>query len=67
MEIKVKDFEFNDVSLINSEIFKTDLQDMDFRSTNIEGIKIDLYSLKGIHVDMYQAVELSKLLGIIVD
>lgn len=67
MEIKVKDFEFNDVSLINSEIFKTDLQDMDFRSTNIEGIKIDLYSLKGIHVDVYQAVELSKLLGIIVD
>ena len=40
---------------------------MDFKSTNIEGIKIDIYSLKGIHVDMYQAIELSRLLGIIVD
>ena len=67
METKIKNLEFNGVSFINGEIFKTNLQDMDFKSTNIEGIKIDIYSLKGIHVDMYQAVELSRLLGIIVD
>jgi len=67
METKIKNLEFDGVSFINGEIFKTNLQDMDFKSTNIEGIKIDIYSLKGIHVDMYQAVELSRLLGIIVD
>lgn len=40
---------------------------MDFKTTNIEGIRIDDCSLKGIHVDMYQAIALASLLGIIVD
>ena len=43
------------------------LKRMDFKTTNIEGIRIDDYSLKGIHVDMYQAIALASLLGIIVD
>lgn len=46
METKIKNLEFDGVSFINGEIFKTNLQDMDFKSTNIEGIKIDIYSLK---------------------
>ena len=49
------------------EVFKTSLKGMDFKTTNIEGIRIDYYSLKGIHVDMYQAIALASLLGIIVD
>lgn len=67
MEVDVKQLEFNHVSLISSEIFKTRLYGIDLKQANIEGIKIDLYSLKGVHVDMYQAIALSGLLGIIVD
>ena len=67
MEVDMKQLEFNHVSLINSEIFKTSLYGLDLKRANIEGIRIDMYSLKGVHVDMYQAIALSGLLGIIVD
>ena len=67
MEVKVKNLFFNNISFIASEIFKTNLVGMDFKTTRIEGLTIDFSSLKGIRVDMYQALELSKLLGIIVD
>ncbi|WP_285945667.1 pentapeptide repeat-containing protein [Thomasclavelia cocleata] len=67
MEGDVKNLIFNQVSFIGGEIFKTGLKGMDFKTTNIEGIRIDNYSLKGVHVDMYQAIALASLLGIIVD
>ena len=67
MEVNVKNLVFKRVSFIAGEVFKTSLIGMDFKTTNIEGIRIDDYSLKGIHVDMYQAIALASLLGIIVD
>ena len=67
MEVNVKNLVFKQVSFIDGEVFKTSLKGMDFKTTNIEGIRIDDYSLKGIHVDMYQAIALASLLGIIVD
>lgn len=67
MEVNVKNLVFKRVSFIAGEVFKTSLKGMDFKTTNIEGIRIDDYSLKGIHVDMYQAIALASLLGIIVD
>ena len=67
MEVDIKQLEFNHVSLVSGEVFKTSLYGIDLKTTNIEGIKIDAYSLKGVHVDMYQAIALSALLGIIVD
>lgn len=67
MEVDIKHLIFNQVSFIGGEIFKTPLFGVDLKTTNIEGIRIDLNSLKGVHVDMYQAIALSKLLGIVVD
>lgn len=67
LEIDVRNLEFNQVSFVRGEIFKTRLSGMDLKTTNIEGLRIDMISLQGIHVDMYQAIALSSLLGIIVD
>ena len=37
---------------------------MDLSTSNIEGIKIDSYSLRGAIIDTYQAMDLIGLLGV---
>ena len=47
-------------------MFRTNLKGIDFSTSNIDGIIIDKEDLKGLIVNQFQAVELSKLLGIVV-
>ena len=47
-------------------MFRTNLRGIDVSTCNIDGIVVDKEDLKGIIVNQFQAVELSKLLGIIV-
>ena len=53
-------------NLSEAQFFKTKLNGMDFRTSNIEGILVSLESLKGAIVTDYQAVDLAKLIGIII-
>lgn len=47
-------------------MFRTNLKGIDFSTCNIDGIVVDREDLKGVIVNQFQAVELSKLLGIII-
>ena len=57
---------FIDTNLYKAQLFRTNLKDIDFRTCNIEGIIVGQEDLKGMIVNDFQAVELSKLLGIII-
>lgn len=71
-ESSLMEVEANNLELINSnfrrcEITKAMLSGTNFNTSNIEGITVDLFSLKGIKVSPSQAVELAAILGVIVD
>ena len=57
--IKENDFE-------NSQLFRTNLKNIDFRTCNIGGIIVGLEDIKGMIVNNMQAIQLSKLLGIVI-
>ena len=57
---------FNNCDLISTEIFRTSLNKIDLSTSKIEGIAIDTYSIKGVVVNSYQALLLSKILGIVI-
>ena len=63
---KFKDVEFNNMNFNESEFFHTSLNKLDFSNSEIYGISITPDCLKGIIVNEYQALSLSKLLGIII-
>ena len=65
-ETKFKNVKFIENNLTNSQLFKTKLKEVDFTSCNIEGITVGLEDVKGMIVNDMQALELSKLLGIII-
>ena len=65
-EAKLKNTIFNKIDFTNSQIFNTNLNKIDFSNCNIEGIIIGREDLKGMIVNEFQALELSKLLGIII-
>ena len=67
LEVDVKDLIFKNVSFRYGEVFKTSLQGIDLKTVDIEGLQVDLPSLKGAHVDIYQAASLARLLGVIVE
>ena len=46
--------------------FETNLKGIDFTTSNIEGIVVSIKDLKGAIVSEMQAIELAKLLGIII-
>ena len=50
----------------NSEIFNTKLKGIDFSTSNIQGVSFNLDNLKGCKLNTYQAIDISKLLGIII-
>ena len=63
---KFKDIEFNKINFNESEFFHSSLNKLDFSNSDIYGISITPDCLKGIIVNEYQALSLSKLLGIII-
>lgn len=64
IESKTKDVYLQQVNLTEAEIYHTNLNDIDFSTSDIEQITIDLPSLKGIKVNSFQAMSLAGLLGI---
>ena len=63
---KFKDIELNEVNFNESEFIHTSLNKLDFSNSDIHGISITPDSLKGIIVNEFQALSLSKLLGIVI-
>ena len=66
LENNMDNVNFNNCDLISTEIFRTSLNKIDLSTSKIEGIAIDTYSIKGVVVNSYQALLLSKILGIII-
>jgi uncharacterized protein YjbI with pentapeptide repeats len=65
-EVKQKEFYLSECNLTCAEFAGTILKGVDFTTCNIDGILISVPGLKGMIVTDYQAVALSKLLGLIV-
>lgn len=63
-ESKLKDISLVDCQLKEAEFIHTPLQDIDVSTCNIEEIVVTTDSLKGIIVNPYQAIDLSRLLGL---
>lgn len=59
-------FCFEECNLSYTNFFKTSLATIDLSSCIIDGIVANQSDLKGVIVDMYQAVELTKLFGIVI-
>ena len=57
---------YKETSLIRAQFVKTPLKNIDLSTSNIEGILIKIQDLKGLIVNDIQAIQLSKLLGIII-
>jgi len=67
-ECKLKNLEIYNTQFINTNFFKTPLKGIDFTQSNIEHFIIsDSYAeLNGAIVNAFQAVDLAKLLGVVV-
>ena len=65
-EVKFDNIKFEKCSLTSSEFFKTKLKGIDLSNSEIDGLSTTLEELKGLSVNQIQALELSKLLGIII-
>lgn len=67
-ECRIKNTNLTDVNFTECGFFKTRLADIDFSTCIIDGIRVstDKSELSGMTVNVYQAVDLSKLLGIII-
>lgn len=63
-EMILRDVEFTNLNFTKTEILETSLKDIDLSKSVIEGIVIDLQSLKGVVVNSNQAVQLCGLLDI---
>ncbi len=65
-ETKLKNIILNENNLRQAQLFKTNLNKIDFRTCDIEGITVDIGDLKGMIVNEFQAINLAKLLGIVI-
>lgn len=65
-EVIFNKLDLKEVSFISTRFFKTKLGLIDFRDCNIDGISAEIKDLKDMIVTEYQAMELSKMLGIII-
>ena len=65
-EVKLKNVNFKENDFENSQLFRTNLKSIDFRTCNIGGIIVGLEDIKGMIVNNMQAIQLSKLLGIVI-
>ena len=64
IESKFNKVSFEESKLIKSEFTNTSLKNIDFSTCNIDGIRIDLYSVKGLTIDSMQAYNLIYMLGV---
>ena len=65
-ECKLKNTYFELSKLIQTQFFKTKLKGIDISTCEISGIITTFEDIKGLTVNNFQAIELSKLLGIII-
>ena len=65
-EVKLKEVTYKETSLIRAQFVETPLKNIDLSTSNIEGILIKIQELKGLIVNDIQAIQLSKILGIII-
>lgn len=65
-ECKLKNTYFDMSKLIQTQFFKTKLKGIDISTCEMSGIVTTLEDIKGLVVNNFQAIELSKLLGIII-
>lgn len=65
-DVRFSRLDLKNVSFLGSRFFKTKLGLIDFTECNIDGISVEIKDLKDMIVSPYQAVELSKMLGIII-
>jgi uncharacterized protein YjbI with pentapeptide repeats len=63
-ECEMKNTYISKSDFINTQFFRTKLNKIDFSDSNIEGIVVAMEDVKGMIVSEFQALELSKLLGI---
>ena len=62
----LKEVTYKETSLIRAQFVETPLKNIDLSTSNIEGILIKIQELKGLIVNDRQAIQLSKILGIII-
>ena len=65
-ELHFKDVEFQNTNLIASQLIRTSLENIDLSTCDITGVAVTEECLKGLVVSELQALELSKLLGIMI-
>ena len=65
-EVKAKHLSLQNCNLMASSFFHTSLKDIDLTTCDIEGITVGLEEIKGTIVNPMQALDLSKLLGIVI-
>lgn len=63
-EVTWKNIIFLECDLNRAELVRTKLQGIDFSTCEFNGITVNIPDLKGIIVNEFQALELSKLLGL---
>jgi len=67
-QCKLKNFFVNESIFLRTEFFQTALEGIDFSSCILDGISVSAggTELKGVIVNIYQAAELSRLMGIVI-
>lgn len=65
-ETELKHFLVTESNFENSEFLHTPLTDFDFSTCDITGLRIDTNSLKRMVVNEFQAMQLSRILGIVI-
>ena len=65
-EVTWKYLTFDRCTFSQTEFLHTSLKQLDFTSSDISGILLDPSSVRGMIVTSYQAITLSRLLGIVI-
>ena len=63
-EVTWKNIAFSECNLNKSELVRTKLKGIDFSTCELNGITVNISDLNGAIVNEFQALELSKLLGL---
>ena len=64
METEIKNLEFNNVNISNSEIIKSSLKDIDLSTCKMENLTSDIESIRGVIIDRFQSIDLIGMLGV---
>ena len=63
-EVRWKNIMFSECNFNKSELVRTKLKGIDFSNCELNGITVNISDLNGAIVNEFQALELSKLLGL---